>query len=91
MEFVKSNSGGQIEGNSSKQKNNAAPIPRPIPQSGGQNQNDPNNQNPSNQIKMLNEKEDSNRPRQIPRLTKENWHYAHNIALSGNGLNSSKT
>ena len=91
MELVKSNSVSQIECNSSKQKKQRCPLPRPIPQSGGQNQNDLNNQNPSNQLKMLNEKEDSNRPRQIPRLTKENWHYAHNIALSGNGLNSSKT
>ena len=71
MKLVKSNSVSQIECNSSKQKNNAAPFPRQIPQSGGQNQITQNTKISQIKCKYSTKKKISNRPRQIP-LPEEN-------------------
>ena len=84
MKLVKSNSVSYIKCNWSKQKT-TLPLPSANPTIGRyENWIAPNNQNPSNQMKIFNKKENSNRPRQIPLPQKKNWHYAHNIALSGN-------
>ena len=90
MELVKSNSVSKIECNSLKQKTT---LPLPL----GQSRNRAVKSKLPQALKSIKsdenterKKEDFKPPSPNPTPKRKKWCYAPNIALSGNGLNSSK-